>query len=88
MALVGQKGTYAQVQAPKDYLGNALSNIEKNNFLYREEKRRQDELEQAQRESAEKEQMARTDKAYEEAGKLKAEMIPTIPNGWYCSYIR
>ena len=20
-------------------------------------------------------------------GKLKAEIIPTIPNGWYCSYI-
>lgn len=71
MAVIGQKGTYAQVQAPKDYLGNALSNIEQTNFRYREEKRQQEQLEQAQRESAEKEQMARDERAYQERKDIK-----------------
>ena len=43
------------------------------NFRYREEKQRKDELEQAQKASAQKEQREREDKAYEGASKLKSE---------------
>lgn len=73
MAVIGSKGTYAQVQAPKDYLGNALSNVEQMNFKYREERRQQEELKLAREAAAEKERLARQDKAQEEASKLKAE---------------
>lgn len=71
MAVIGSKGTYAQVQAPKDYLGNALSNVEQMNFKYREERRQQEELKLAREAAAEKERLARQDKAFEETKNIK-----------------
>ncbi len=73
MAVIGSKGTYAQVQAPKDYLGNALSNIEQMNFRYREEKQRKEELEQAKRLAEQNEQQERSDKAFEKSREFKGQ---------------
>lgn len=73
MAVIGQKGTYAKVEAPRDYLGNALANIERTNSAYREEKRQQEELKQAQLASAEQAQIDRNDKAFEKSREFKGQ---------------
>jgi hypothetical protein len=79
MGVIGQKGTYATVQAPKDYLGSALSNIEQTNFRYRQEKEAEQQRKEAVIQAEEIATQERGDKALKESREFKTQDYGVSP---------